>query len=284
VSLFQLQLKKCFNVEEIEELRDADDGERAHDYIASGSFPIIDDIKVTYDFKEHIGDKVDPELTGYASFKRLIPNRDPQGRPRLASAKSTEVHYMQFFKPPGATVAVMRYKTSAQSTIWYPAGANGRDNVGIPIFKEGAELPGLSDTPPLADFMKPWKNEEVVKDAILSLHEKHPQYMNAAQGERWIDFFESIPESPQAVALKDRPHTRLKHRPELALRVPSPQRGARAVDRSVLDPPDAPPLPTVTYAAWNPAARRSEANDLLDGALFPFYCFEGFRFVCIAWV
>jgi hypothetical protein len=217
VSLFRLQLKKCFNVEESEELRDADedDGQRAQDYVASGSFPIIDDIHVTFDFKEHIGDKVDPELTGYASFKRLLPNSDPRARPRLATAKSTEVHYMQFYKPQGATLAVMRYKTSAQSTKWYPEGANGRDNVGIQVFKEGAELPGLGDTPPLADFMQPWKNETEVKAAILGLHVKHPQYMNAVQHEEWIDFLDNEPESPQAVALKNRPHFRLKPRAEL---------------------------------------------------------------------
>jgi hypothetical protein len=266
VSLFRLQLKRCYNGEEKEETEDTGNVERTHAYMASGSFPIIDDIHATFDFDAHIGILVDPELTGYASFQRLIANSNSRGRPSIAKQKSTEVHHMQFFKPRGANVAIMRYKTSAQSTKWYPEGANGRDTEGIPIFLVDAVLPALDITPPLADFNLPWKNSELVQATILGMREKHRHHMNDAQHAAWVRFFQNIPESPEVVPLADLPLCRLRASCGLALRHPTPPRGAAAPDRSVLDPPNAPPVPPMTHSAWNTAARRSEVNDLISGA------------------
>jgi hypothetical protein len=278
VYLFRVQVKTCMNAEELAETEDTGNVERTEAYKASGSFPIIDDVKATYDFNAHIGELVDPEIAGYASFKRLIPSSNNRGRPSLAKQKSTEVHHMQFFKPRGQNVALMRYKTSAQSTQWYPEGANGRDNVGIPIFLVDAVLPGLDITPPLADYHAPWKNSEEVKAAILGLREAHPHHMSDAQHDAWVTFFDSIPESPHDVALADLPHCRLRARSELALRhPPPPPPGARAPDRSVLDPPNVPPVPTMTHSAWNTAARRSEVDDLLSGTFLR----RGFRRISI---
>ena len=145
------QLKKCYNYEEVEENADADDVDRVQAYAGNGGFPILEDLAVAYGWDTHIGAHVDTDkITGFGSFRRLQEDPTAAGRPTQSRSRSAEVHRLQFFKPRGSPVAMMRYKASAQSKTWYPAGADGRKAVGIAIFKEHAVLPDLADIPPLA--------------------------------------------------------------------------------------------------------------------------------------
>ena len=260
-----MQVKECYNVEEKDEKANKDDEERLLAYAISGNYPIIEDLLCARDYDAFLGVLVDPLITGFASFKRLQEGVElTSGRPTQSKTRSTEVHHMQFFMPHGASVALMRYKTSAQSTKFYPEGADGRGSVGISIFKEGAVLPKLDDEPPLAAFTYPWKNMEEVKTTILSMQENYPDHMNVGQHEEWEQWFEEAPTSPADVALADQPLFHLQPSSHLAADLP-PQRDLRTADRSIMDPPNRPMLQPVTHAGYTPAERRAAVGCLLEG-------------------
>jgi hypothetical protein len=260
------QLKKCYNIEEAEENADMDDVDRLQAYTVGGGFPIIEDLAATYDYDEHIGVHVDKDnITGFASFRRLQEEPTAAGRPTQSRTRSAEVHVLQFFKPRGSDKALMRYKTSAQSRVWYPPGPDGTGPPGIEIFKEGAVLPGLADIPPLAEFKRPWKREEEVKEAILNMHNAHPHHMTPEQHEEWVQFFLAVPESADDVEFAARPLYRLEPRHELA-RDDLPPPMDSGVDRSVLDPPNRPLVPPITDRNFPPGARKRMVEDILTGA------------------
>jgi hypothetical protein len=134
------------------------------------------DVACTFDYDQFIGEFVDKEnVSGCGSVKRLV-TEPGEGRPVRQDVWSTEVSHLQLCMPEGGELAKMRYKTFSQSTVWFPIGANGRTDIGMNIFKEGAVLPGLHEKPPLAEYTMPWKTQEEVTDTFTTMHETRSLY------------------------------------------------------------------------------------------------------------
>jgi hypothetical protein len=253
------QLRKCFAHDE-QTAGDDDDAKQLHK--RQGGHPRILDLHCTHDYDSFIGESVDTDnVSGFGSFKRLHTERG-NSRPTRQESRSTEVSHLQFFVPVGSELAKCRYTTSSQSNTFLPQGADGRSDIGIHIFKEGTILPDLDVKPPLAGFSVPWKNKEEVTEMLTTLHEKKPDYQSLAQQREWTRFLKDAPAESGDIALSEQPLWELRPASEL---VPSTNED-RVGTRCIFDPPDDPPVPSMTDRDYPPAQKRKDVARQLAGA------------------
>jgi hypothetical protein len=220
------------------------------------------DLACAFDYDALIGKHVDSEnVSGFGSFKRLV-TEPGHTRPTLQTVRSMEVAVLQFFVPEGSDLAKCRYKTSSQSECYLPTGADGRNDIGIHIFKEGVTLPGLDVKPPLADFSDPWKNKEEVTNMLTTMHNIKPLFQTQQQQDKWIEFFHDAPESSSAVPLADQPSWELRAAPALR----QSTYDARGGEGCMYDPPARPEVDSLTDRDYPPGRKRKDVAAQLAGA------------------
>jgi hypothetical protein len=252
------QLRNCFAFDEVEG-RDGDAQELRR---RQGGHPRIVDLPCAFDYDAHIGEHVDSTyISGFGSFKRLV-TEPGHTRPTLQTTRSMEVAVLQFFLPEGSDLAKCRYKTSSGSDCYLPIGANGRNDIGIHIFKADVTLPDLDVKPPLAEFSYPWKNMEEVTNQLTTMHDSKPLFQTKQQQDKWIQFFHDAPESSSAVPLADQPGWELRAAPALTH---SPF-DARGGEGSMYDPPARPAVDSVTDRDYPPGQKKKDVAAQLAGA------------------
>jgi hypothetical protein len=206
-------------------------------------------------------EKIHPDFGGIRPHMRVMP---VEGKYYLDTTKSSEAHVFHVYSTPGRPVAMLRYKTSLGGPVWLPLGCNGATSDGVGVFKDDVVLPTIGDVINIqpAPFETPFKNEDKVKETILSLHDASPLHMPLTEHNVWKEFFRLRPATPFDIPEANWPMRELRSRtPET--RAPSGVVHYNPLDRSILDPMDNPVAGCVTggIAADSRVQRRRNIRD-----------------------
>lgn len=162
----------------------------------------------------------------------------------------------------------MRAKTSMQAKTWFPKGAERNNMLGVAVLDPSKPpLPSLlGELPPMAELKVPFKREDEVIRTILEMHEKHPEHMTKVEHAAWKRFLDNRPREVTDVAASDRPTQKLHARPACTEAGGGPtELRTLPPDRSVLDVPDEPLVPTLTHAGFTGAQRVRQLRELTSG-------------------
>lgn len=250
------------------------------EFIVQGGPVLLEEMHATYNYDKFFELYVNSELEGHASAKRLRLVGDGTGTVELDQNRTSEVMYMHYTIPPGEEVAKMRYKTAAQNATWH-GGRPGADwvNVFRPEVTK-AELPGLSETPDLAEFQ--FRMSKVAPDKkaakaqptqlqqcatkILQLRKFKPEYMGEKDHELWKKFIATWPEKPGDVhkvpACKLPLHRLVGRQPSATTKLD--RRRAAGSAGSSLDPMDKPLVLPLTDSKDAAKAKKINIKALLE--------------------